>query len=100
MRMRISEKKMKIRVEKRLSYIQENLSTIDNHSLVYEDSSDEYYRDLVFDQADTVSRKIFEQKLENDNALGVSFKEYNFFYWKLDKILDKFYRKMKNMIEL
>ena len=93
-------RKMKIRVEKRLSYIQENLSTIDNHSLVYEDSSDEYYRDLVFDQADTVSRKIFEQKLENDNALGLPFKEYSFFYWKLDKILETFYNKMKNMIEL
>ena len=87
-------------IKKELSDIQHNLSTVDNYSLVYEDESDEYNRDLVFDDAATVSREIELQKLKNDNHSDLPFKETNYFYWKLDKILCKFYKKMENEIEL
>ena len=87
-------------IKERFNFIQDDLNEIDDYSLLYEDDSDEYNRDQVFDKAASISKKIFEQKLENDNALGLPFKEYNFFYWKMNKILEKFYKKMENMIQL
>ena len=88
------------KIKEKLNDIQDSLNKIDDYSLLYEDDSDEYYRDQVFDKASYVYRIIEEQRLENENILGLPFKQYNFFYWKLDKILEKFYKKMKNMIEL
>ena len=86
--------------EERINYVQNLLNEIDNHSLIYEDDSDEYYRDQVFDEVASVSRKIKEEKLNNDNALGLPFKEYNHFYWRMKKIIKKFYKKMENVVEL
>ena len=97
-------KDLKIEIEKiikeRLNVIENLLNEIKNHSLIYEDDSDEYYRGQVFDEVSSVLGKIFEQELENDNALGLPFKEYSYFYWKLDKIIGKFYKKMENVIQL
>ena len=87
-------------IKERLNVIQNFLITIDDYSLLYEDDSDEYNRDQVFDKAAFVSRKISEQKLENDNVLGLPFKEYSLFYWRINKILEKFYKKMENVIQL
>ena len=88
--LRHAKKNFEIETERiikvRLNVIQDSLNRIDDYSLLYEDDSDEYYRDQVFDKAASVLRKIEEQELENDHALGLPFKEYSFFYWKLDKI--------------
>ena len=96
-------KNLKIEIEKiikeRLNVIENLLNEIKNHSLIYEDDSDEYYRGQVFDEVSSVLGKIFEQELENDNALGLPFKEYNLFYWNMNKI-ENFFKKMENMIEL
>ena len=97
-------KNLKIEIEKiikeRLNVIENLLNEIKNHSLIYEDDSDEYYRGQVFDEVSSVLGKIFEQELENDNALGLPFKEYNLFYWNMNKIIEKFFKKMENMIGL
>ena len=97
-------KDLKIEIEKiikeRLNVIENLLNEIKNHSLIYEDDSDEYYRGQVFDEVSSVLGKIFEQELENDNALGLPFKEYNLFYWNMNKIIEKFFKKMENMIGL
>ena len=93
-------KEIERKIKERLNLIQHNLNTIDDYSLVFEDDSDGYFLDQIFDETSYVSRKIFEQKLENYHALGLPFKEYSFFYWKLDKILKKFYNKMENVIQL
>ena len=88
------------KIKEKLNDIQDSLNKIDDYSLLYEDDSDEYYRDQVFDKAASVLRKIEEQELENDHALGLPFKEYSFFYWKMNKLLQKFYKKMENMVQL
>ena len=87
-------------IKERLNVIENLLNEIKNHSLIYEDDSDEYYRGQVFDKVSSVLGKIFEQELENDNALGLPFKEYNLFYWNMKKIIKIFFKKMENMIEL
>ena len=87
-------------IKERLNVIENLLNEIKNHSLIYEDDSDEYYRGQVFDEVSSVLGKIFEQELENDNALGLPFKEYNLFYWNMNKIIEKFFKKMENMIGL
>ena len=87
------------KIKEKLNDIQDSLNKIDDYSLLYEDDSDEYYRDQVFDKACYVFRIIEEQRLENDNALGVPFKKISLFYWKMNKILEKFYKKMENVIQ-
>ena len=75
--MYVNKLKDENKIKEKINDIQDSLNRIDDYSLLYEDDSDEYNRDQVFDKAAFVSRKISEQKLENDNALGLPFKEYN-----------------------
>ena len=64
-------KEIERKIKEKLNVIQHNLNTIDDYSLVFEDDSDGYFLDQIFDEASYVSRKIFEEKLENDYALGL-----------------------------